>query len=174
MGKEPMLVHGLLGKKGSGCYYIDCGWSHNVAMVKQEQNHNNIIQLYGWGRNDKGQLGEKLTNNTLLVPSLLLHNNNIKNIINISCGSEYTMIITKNGTLYTCGWNEHGNLGIRSNNDINHEFKEMIGFNENIQRYYYNENEMLEINSCYKDFKNEIGRYILFAAGGAHFLSILS
>jgi len=70
----PQLVDGILGTKHSGCFDIDCGWSHNVAFVRRKTvepiNNNDdddddedasslpstTMNVYVWGRNDKGQL----------------------------------------------------------------------------------------------------------------------
>jgi len=32
-------------------------------------------------------------------------------IVNVECGAEHTVAITSNGTLFTWGWAEHGQLG---------------------------------------------------------------
>eukprot|EP00957_Ditylum_brightwellii_P042291 3202843-Ditylum_brightwellii.AAC.1 len=37
-GELPQLVDGILGREGSGCYEISCGWSHNIALVRDNNN----------------------------------------------------------------------------------------------------------------------------------------
>lgn len=110
----PHPVAGALGRTGSGCYFIDCGWSHNIALVKNEKDE---AILYGWGRNDKGQLGSGSVD-AFKEPKVLLSNFDGVPIRSISCGSECTMILDHNNVVRGTGWNEHGNLGVGSTKDI--------------------------------------------------------
>ena len=61
------------------------GYNHFFAKGK-----NNVI--FGWGRNDKGQLGLN-ENNTIsvLIPKKIVLNNEIDNIF---CGKDYTIFHT--------------------------------------------------------------------------------
>jgi alpha-tubulin suppressor-like RCC1 family protein len=124
---------------------VHCGWSHTIVTIhykneKDDDDHANDeeeVIVYGWGRNDKGQLGlgssvgscptsttttTTMTDtlaaavgtnpSTLLVvprPSRLFQD---KKIALVDCGSEFTYVLDQSGVIWGCGWNEHGNLGI--------------------------------------------------------------
>ena len=103
------LVQGFLGEKGSGCFDISCGWSHCVAATRKDDS----VVLFGWGRNDKGQLGLGVAGD-VFSPSPLPKTPSISSL---SCGSESTMVVDTSGRLWGCGWNEHGNLGTADDND---------------------------------------------------------
>ena len=75
-----------------------------------------MAEIYQWGLNNNGQLGNGLAISknipTLLsgippLPSTL----NIDNIKLITSGSQHTALLTKDGFLYTCGYNYNGQLG---------------------------------------------------------------
>ena len=104
---EPQLVEGPLGQIDSGCFAICSGWSHILALTKNT--HSGVVELYGWGRNDKGQLGPSSAN--ILSPQKLLTDIDGVPIQSACCGAESSHILS-NGNLYSTGWNEHGNLGI--------------------------------------------------------------
>ena len=115
---------------------VDTGWSHAVVLLQHVETGQGI--LYGWGRNDKGQLGLQGKNNNdddddddnddaatvVLVPTRLPLQGNVTAL---SCGSEFTVAVATSWTLssrhgggpqiWTCGWNEHGNLGTLSDGD---------------------------------------------------------
>jgi alpha-tubulin suppressor-like RCC1 family protein len=84
---------------------VQCGWSHVVVSLENDRSHR---YLYGWGRNDKGQLGLDHTNN-VHKPTLIFDSNLSPQ--SFSCGSEFTVVATEKDELWSCGWNEHGNLG---------------------------------------------------------------
>ena len=110
ISSSPQLVEGFLGEKGSGCFQIDCGWSHCVAAVKTDEG----TDLIGWGRNDKGQLGLGVTGD-MFSPTPLPRDVRIHSF---SCGSESLVVVDTNQRLWGCGWNEHGNLGTGNNVDL--------------------------------------------------------
>ena len=143
----PRLVEGPLGEKGSQCIAIACGWSHTIVTV---QTTDEKIEFYGWGRNDKGQLGTGSTEFIGTPTRLFTKLNGLKSVC---CGSESTMILDKSGVISGCGWNEHGNLGIGNNRDIL-EATTMVGARVVAPPPTYGE------------------RRILMAAGGAHFLAV--
>lgn len=105
---EPQLVEGPLGQIDSGwCFAVCSGWSHILALTKNT--HSGVVELYGWGRNDKGQLGPSSAN--ILSPQKLL--TDIDGVpIQSACCSAKSSHILSNGNLYSTGWNEHVNLGI--------------------------------------------------------------
>jgi alpha-tubulin suppressor-like RCC1 family protein len=107
---EPKLVDGPLGQIDSGCFSIHTGWSHIIALTRDDEG---TISVYGWGRNDKGQLGMNSVNDHIFVPQAidLLINDDIV-VQAACCGAESSHIRDTNGNIYSTGWNEHGNLAI--------------------------------------------------------------
>lgn len=87
---------------------IQCGWSHCVALVQDMTTQERV--LYGWGRNDKGQLGlDPAVHKTIPLPVPLP----LSHVQSFSCGSEFTMAVQGGDeSVWACGWNEHGNLGV--------------------------------------------------------------
>ncbi len=81
--------------------------------------------LWGWGRNDKGQLASSSYAN-IDEPQLLHKDIDGSPIDAFTCGSESTMVLDTNGNVHQSGWNEHGNLGIGTNKDVC-EFAKVTG-----------------------------------------------
>lgn len=92
--------------------HVDCGWSHSLAYVQLE---NGGLQICGWGRNDKGQLGTGTPNLSELSPKRLFTE---KKLSSVACGSEFCIAIEQESNqILGCGWNEHGNIATRSQDD---------------------------------------------------------
>jgi alpha-tubulin suppressor-like RCC1 family protein/cation transport regulator ChaC len=122
----PQLVSGPLGETNIRCVAIDCGWSHNAALIETINERTRSTKLYVWGRNDKGQLGLG-DRNSRSVPTEVASLPNIPDrnpiIESVHCGSESTLVVVsfsqagKSTKLYASGWNEHGNLGLGFSDD---------------------------------------------------------
>ena len=101
----------LLG--GEEVSQICSGHAFSLALTKD-----GII--HGWGRNDKGQLGLGHDTASVLVPTRLPLDGNVTWV---SCGSEFTVAVLSTPAslhgqqIWTCGWNEHGNLGTLSSDN---------------------------------------------------------
>lgn len=106
---EPQLVEGMLGRANSGCSAICSGWSHILVLSRDEDSGEST--LYGWGRNDKGQLGTQSMHH-VPVPQILKPTVDACKISVSSacCGAESSHVLDANGKLCSTGWNEHGNL----------------------------------------------------------------
>ena len=64
--------------------------------------------LYGWGRNERGQLGLKHSNNVynpVIVP-------NLPPIAAASCARSHSVILSRDGRVFACGENSKGQCGI--------------------------------------------------------------
>ena len=144
----PRLVEGALGEKGSGCFDIDSGWSHTIARVVPSLGQS--ASIYGWGRNDKGQLGTGSAE-AVALPRVLFED--VDGIQSMSCGSEYTVLVNGAGTILGCGWNEHGNLSVGDNMD-SLDLKSIKGARIVAPPSF------------------EATDKVLIASGGAHFLAI--
>lgn len=97
---------------------IDCGWSHSLALTKEGV-------VYSWGRGDLGQVGTRhpqtacppapvefpLASNQPGKDCSSSPNPGHGDICRIWCGSEHSLALSRTGTLFSWGWNEHGNLG---------------------------------------------------------------
>ncbi|EED91746.1 predicted protein [Thalassiosira pseudonana CCMP1335] len=63
----PQLVDGPLGQPNSGCVVLTSGWSHILALIRKKDG----TVLYGWGRNDKGQLGKQNETDFIATPQVI-------------------------------------------------------------------------------------------------------
>jgi alpha-tubulin suppressor-like RCC1 family protein/cation transport regulator ChaC len=166
----PRLVDGPLGQDHDGtwrCLELQSGWSHLVARAQQvvsSDGHdaatttNESIAVFGWGRSDKGQLGchEKC----VPTPGRIKIKDFSVTISRIACGSESTYLVTATddddkSTIWSCGWNEHGNLGVLTEDETDvTRFTPLLG------------TERMVCPPTYADGSGKL----LMAAGGAHFL----
>nr|XP_046250580.1 probable E3 ubiquitin-protein ligase HERC4 [Scatophagus argus] len=68
--------------------------------------------VFGWGRNDCGQLG--LGDTTDRHTPTSVHYLNMKKTVHISCGKDHTVTLTKTGVVFTFGSGQYGQLGHNS------------------------------------------------------------
>ncbi|XP_068168480.1 probable E3 ubiquitin-protein ligase HERC3 isoform X2 [Antennarius striatus] len=71
--------------------------------------------VFGWGRNDCGQLG--LGDRTDRHTPTSIHCLNKKKTVDVSCGNDHTVILTKTGAVFTFGSGKYGQLGHNSFRD---------------------------------------------------------
>ena len=149
---EPKLVHGPLGQIDSGCFSIHTGWSHIIALTRDNEG---TVSVYGWGRNDKGQLGMNSVNFHIFVPRVidLLINDDIV-VQTACCGAESSHIRYTNGDIYSTGWNEHGNLAIGNVGEV--------------CKREYSTKWMVSSGASVVASPSDV---ILIAAGGAHLIA---
>lgn len=97
----PQMVEGLM-----DIVSIAAGYSHSLAVDFNGQ-------IYSWGSNGRGQLGNGKTvdSNTPQTVSA------VKKAVQVSAGYETSMAFTEDGKLYTWGYGEYGQLG--NNNSEN-------------------------------------------------------
>ena len=92
--------------------FVRAGWNFSLVWTPEHQ------VLYLFGRNNYGQLGLGNASPfewkpTRLDLSALLDSE----IQQIECGSEHTLILTQSGSVWSFGWNEHGQLGLGDEKD---------------------------------------------------------
>lgn len=92
--------------------FVRAGWNFSLVWISETQ----VLHLFG--RNNYGQLGIGTTSpfewkSTELDLSSVLDST----IVQVECGSEHTLILTKSGSVWSFGWNEHGQLGLGDEND---------------------------------------------------------
>lgn len=69
-------------------------------------------QVYTWGRNDNGQLGNGNKNRVDLPEAVSTLDN--ENVVSVAMGRRHTLFLTAKGEVYACGDNKLGQLGIGS------------------------------------------------------------
>ena len=88
---------------------IYCGDKHTIILK-------NDGTLWGCGENDYGQLGLGDTNNRDTFTQITTNTDNIKSVY---CGLRQTLILKNDGTLWVCGQNNSGQLGLGDTDDRN-------------------------------------------------------
>ena len=78
---------------------VCCGWSHAVARGVRPDGS---LCFVGLGRDDLCQLGGGGAGPLLLPPD----------VVSVWCGPEHTLAADIEGHMWSCGWGEHGNLGV--------------------------------------------------------------
>ena len=86
---------------------VYCGKDHNIILK-------NDGTLWGCGNNQYGQLGLGDTTNRTTFTQVTT---NVDNIKEIYCGSYHTLILKNDGTLWSCGRNDNGQLGLGDGNN---------------------------------------------------------
>lgn len=95
------------------CHFTKSGLLKNLDIVNVSTGVNHSIvqtrdgNLYGLGRNNEGQLGLE---DTIWLSRAALVKLPIENVLDISCGDFFSIVLTKNGLLST-GDNDDGCLG---------------------------------------------------------------
>lgn len=97
----PQKVNGL-----SDIVSVAAGYSHSLAVDFNGQ-------VYAWGSNSCGQLGNDTTKNSNTPKTVLT----IKKAVQVSAGNETSMAFTSDNRVYTWGYGEYGQLGNNSTNN---------------------------------------------------------
>lgn len=119
-------------------------------------------EIMSCGFNLHGQLGQGNNNNSYQFRYIKNKNGeNIKNVIDISCGCEHVIILLKTGEIMTCGRNGYGQLGLGDEKDRN-EFELVSGIKDVIKVFatYYQTAILLktgEIMTCGDNRDGELG-----------------
>jgi len=96
----PYLVPGL-----SNIQSISAGDAHNLAV-------NENGQVFAWGNNSYGEVGISQSTEIVSNPAIL---NELDNVAEVAAGDQYSIAKTKDGTIYTWGRNQNGQLGNGTN-----------------------------------------------------------
>ncbi|XP_023933810.2 probable E3 ubiquitin-protein ligase HERC4 isoform X2 [Bicyclus anynana] len=84
-----------------------------IALIACGSNHTFVISksgaVFGWGKNNNGQLGLQDRENRN-YPTHLKTLRNVK-VCHISCGEDFTAFLTLDGGVFTCGAGEYGQTG---------------------------------------------------------------
>ena len=105
---------------------ISCGYYHTCILK-------NDGTLWGCGENAYGQLGlGQTTGSKTTFTQITTNTNNIKSV---NCGGRFTLILKNDGTLWTCGHNGYGQLGLGDTSD-RATFTQVINNADNIKSIY--------------------------------------
>jgi alpha-tubulin suppressor-like RCC1 family protein len=83
---------------------ISCGFGHSLVLT-------NCGEVYAWGSNYYGQIGNGCNNNQVIPIKVKGFNN--ERVVMISCGWGHSMALTECGHVYSWGANYSGQLGVR-------------------------------------------------------------
>lgn len=81
---------------------VDAGGIHALALGDDGR-------VYAWGGNDEGQLGDGTTNARSLPQAVALPGD--PTVVAIAAGTEFSLVLTDDGTAYAWGLNLEGRLG---------------------------------------------------------------
>lgn len=81
---------------------LSCGGSHILLLNQQGY-------VYSYGTNKYGQLGHSLDVSSLEEPKLI---EGVKDIVFMACGDNHSLLIAKNGQVYSFGNGKQGQLGM--------------------------------------------------------------
>ena len=84
--------------------YIACGAFHVLACTTTGH-------LFGWGRNDYGQLGLSKKEPMFTAPTRIKSIPE-KIITMVAAGHNHSLFLTELGEVFSCGFNEFGELGL--------------------------------------------------------------
>jgi alpha-tubulin suppressor-like RCC1 family protein len=100
---KPIKVKGFNNER---VLMISCGGYHSMALT--ECGH-----VYSWGSNYCGQLGIGNTEDSNEPKFIAVTDENKCNVFieKISCGLDYSLLLSSDGFIYAFGWNESGELG---------------------------------------------------------------
>ena len=85
---------------------VSLGWSHALGL-------DNSGRVWAWGSNRYGQCGRPPDSPAILAEPTQLSSTGLNTqTICIAAGSEHSAAVTADGSVYTWGWGEHGQLGV--------------------------------------------------------------
>ena len=102
------------------------GLSDHSLILKNDKT------VWSCGRNDQGQLGLGDSSNRTTFTQVTTNGNDIEQVC---CGYGHTIILKNDGSLWGCGWNERGQLGLGDTPNRN-TFTQIINNADNIKEIY--------------------------------------
>ncbi len=107
----PIKINGFNNEK---VISVSCGSLHSLALTEYGE-------VYGWGRNDLGQLG--INNVTHQNTPNKVQNLNDVFIEKIICGQNHSLLLSSVGDIYTFGYNNCGQIGNGNTSNLSNPFK---------------------------------------------------
>jgi alpha-tubulin suppressor-like RCC1 family protein len=90
---------------------VHCGESYTIVLMSDGT-------IYGCGNNTWGQLGDG-SNNSVNRSLFQLYLPDNKIVSDLDCGYNHTVVLANDGTVYSCGRNTSGQLGLDNSNNYN-------------------------------------------------------
>ncbi|CAH0605431.1 unnamed protein product [Chrysodeixis includens] len=120
MSNKEMIPQPITSLLGVPIALIACGSHHTFALSKSGA-------VFGWGKNTHGQLGLQDRENKC-YPSHLKVLRNVK-VCHIACGEDFTVFLTLDGGVFTCGTSEYGQTGHGTTKDelVPRKIMELMG-----------------------------------------------
>jgi autotransporter-associated beta strand protein len=87
---------------------VACGQYHTIVLMSNRT-------IWGTGYNANGQLGINTTSYKSVLTQMKISSNNnimIPYSIKIACGNSYTVVLMSDNTIWSCGQNNYGQLGV--------------------------------------------------------------
>ena len=97
---------------GKKIIQIHAGYEHSLALASDGT-------VYAWGRNNSGQLGKNDATDAHIPAAVRTLGTPMagKIIVQLAAGNSQSIALASDGTVYTWGWNQYGQLG--NNSTIN-------------------------------------------------------
>ena len=103
----------------SGIKSVSCGYEHTLALTIDEK-------VFAFGENENGQLGINSYNDKITPTySQDISGNHINNIVSISSGHSFSLLLSKFGKVFSTGDNTYGQLGNNNGNNKQNNFAEL-------------------------------------------------
>ena len=140
-------AYGQLGLENINTYYtftqVTTNINNDVKQIACGMLHTFILKndgsIYSCGYNNKGQLG---IGNTTTYNTFTKVTTNINNDVSqIACGYDYTFILKNYGSVYSCGYNYKGQLGLGDTTDTN-TFTQVPLSSQSIDEYEINRQKL--------------------------------
>lgn len=71
------------------------------------------VTMYCWGSTVHGELGLEDTEDEQIQTPTELTWSLVNRVRDVCCGENHTLLVTRDGEVYSCGNNDHGQLGHR-------------------------------------------------------------
>ena len=98
-----------------------CITTKDVKEIYCGNNHTFIIKndgsVWACGYNIYGQLGLGISGSSAKKTTFTQVTTNISDVKQIACGQNHTFILKNDGSIWSCGLNDRGELGLNSDND---------------------------------------------------------
>lgn len=142
------------GKQG-GTFYTPNKVMENVATVTSGKSGFAVAvtkdgKLYGWGKNEHAQLGQGTgynddsSTNRVLTPTLMELPEGSGQIKTVAAGESFTVVLTQNGEVYTCGRAGDGQTGIAG---LHLTRKTVVGKLTKIEQSYFGGEQIVSVDA---------------------------
>lgn len=125
--KAFVAVKGAL--DGAQVRHLRCGYYHTIVLAAGDR-------VFGFGRNDYGQLGLGHTTQRVFGPHTI-EGAEGKGVSKVSAGCYHTVLIGSDGMLFVFGRNHHGQLGTGDTNERHSPFPVSTFLGKRIAKVMY-------------------------------------